>query len=484
MSYSANSSSAAQRKKLEEKNGKIIRELLLIPANKFCFECGQRGPTYANITEGSFCCMHCSGLLRGLNPPQRVKSISMSTFSDDDIQKMKTMGNEENAKIWLGLYDKKVKFEPRVDDEVKQHLIQKYENKRWYVSPDELNEQKKLLAEHARRDSVSSFQSHQSNQSAPPSLHPIIKERQNVDLLSNDIFSMPNPQPRSIGSANATPVPSVSLSSTFTNPLSHSSVPAALHFPSAQAFSTDKISNTPSSNAAFAEFDLKFDSLNMSAQPKSPPSSSIQSDFIPQQRPLTQSSSMFGGQPALIPQTSDWPQINQNTSSKTENDAVTPVVAQPSQAPPKKTGYTSDGRPIMETPTTLPDYSALEDLFRGGSSAQQSSATAPDDNFSPFGCTPMFINSTKPNTTAAVSKSSTMGEFSTMDPWGIHTVSAEDAGKPQLTPNAFHSMAAFPSNNTPGQFTSPQQQFATNASANGTQFNTMQPNSNWNPFAS
>ncbi|KAI1718751.1 putative GTPase activating protein for arf domain-containing protein [Ditylenchus destructor] len=393
MSYSANSSSAAQRKKLEEKNGKLVRELLLIPANKFCFECGQRGPTYANVTEGSFCCMHC------LNPPHRVKSISMSTFSDDDIQKMKSMGNEENAKIWLGLYDKKVKFEPRVDDEVKQHLIQKYENKRWYVSPDELNEQKELLAAHTRRDSASSFQSHQTT---------------------------------------------------------------------------------------FAEFDIKFDSLNLSAQPKSPPSSSIQSGFIPQQRPLTQSSSIFGGQPALVPQTSDWPQISQNTSTigKTENDAVTPVVAQPSQAPAKKTGYTSDGRPIMETPTTLPDYSALEDLFRGVSSAQQSSTTVPEHNISPFGCTPMFINSTKPNTTAAVSKSTTMGEFSTMDPWGIHAGSSEDTGKTQLTTNSFHSMAAFPSNNTPGQFTSPQQQFAANASANGTQFNTMQPNSNWNPFAS
>ena len=48
----------------------------------------------------------------------------MSTFSDEDVQKLKSMGNEENAKVWLGLYDKKVKFEPRVDDEVKQHLIQ------------------------------------------------------------------------------------------------------------------------------------------------------------------------------------------------------------------------------------------------------------------------------------------------------------------------------------------------------------------------
>lgn len=48
----------------------------------------------------------------------------MSTFSDSDIQKMQSNGNEENAKIWLGLYDNKIKFDSRVQDEIKQHLIQ------------------------------------------------------------------------------------------------------------------------------------------------------------------------------------------------------------------------------------------------------------------------------------------------------------------------------------------------------------------------
>lgn len=61
---------------------------------------------------------------RGLNPPYRVKSVSMATFTDEDIQKLQANGNEENTKIWLGLYDKKVKFEPRLQEEVKQYLIQ------------------------------------------------------------------------------------------------------------------------------------------------------------------------------------------------------------------------------------------------------------------------------------------------------------------------------------------------------------------------
>lgn len=54
---------ASARKKLDEKNLKILRELVSLPENKHCFDCHQRGPTYVNVTIGSFVCTSCSGLL-------------------------------------------------------------------------------------------------------------------------------------------------------------------------------------------------------------------------------------------------------------------------------------------------------------------------------------------------------------------------------------------------------------------------------------
>jgi len=143
---SSNKISNDLRKNQDEQNAKAIRELSSINANKYCFECGQRGPTWVNVSEGAFVCMMCAGLLRGLNPPHRVKSISMSTFTQEEIEKLRNYGNEENSRIWLGLYDGQVKFQPRDNDEVKHYLIQKYENKKWYVSPGELEQQRKLLA--------------------------------------------------------------------------------------------------------------------------------------------------------------------------------------------------------------------------------------------------------------------------------------------------------------------------------------------------
>jgi CRISPR/Cas system CMR-associated protein Cmr1 (group 7 of RAMP superfamily) len=53
----------ASKKKQDEKNLKLLRELVSLPCNKHCFDCQQRGPTYVNMTIGSFVCTSCSGLL-------------------------------------------------------------------------------------------------------------------------------------------------------------------------------------------------------------------------------------------------------------------------------------------------------------------------------------------------------------------------------------------------------------------------------------
>ncbi|KAF7272875.1 hypothetical protein GWI33_014353 [Rhynchophorus ferrugineus] len=60
----------ASRKKQDESNMKTLRELGALPQNKFCFDCGQRGPTYVNVTIGSFVCTKCSGILEAFPLPE------------------------------------------------------------------------------------------------------------------------------------------------------------------------------------------------------------------------------------------------------------------------------------------------------------------------------------------------------------------------------------------------------------------------------
>ncbi|XP_060710594.1 arf-GAP domain and FG repeat-containing protein 1-like isoform X5 [Hemiscyllium ocellatum] len=130
--------SATARRKQEEKHLKLVRELGSRPHNRQCFECEQRGPTYIDITVGSFVCTSCSGILRGLNPPHRVKSISMTTFTEQEIEFLQSHGNEVCRQIWLGLFDSRSSVIPDYRDpqKIKEFLQDKYEKKKWYVPPD------------------------------------------------------------------------------------------------------------------------------------------------------------------------------------------------------------------------------------------------------------------------------------------------------------------------------------------------------------
>lgn len=53
----------ASVKQQEEKRIKFLRRMVALPHNRHCFDCGQRGPTYVNMTIGSYVCTACSGIL-------------------------------------------------------------------------------------------------------------------------------------------------------------------------------------------------------------------------------------------------------------------------------------------------------------------------------------------------------------------------------------------------------------------------------------
>ncbi|XP_055369700.1 arf-GAP domain and FG repeat-containing protein 1a isoform X9 [Betta splendens] len=212
---------ASAKRKQEEKHLKMLREMTSLPPNRKCFDCDQRGPTYANMTVGSFVCTSCSGILRGLNPPHRVKSISMTTFTQQEIEFLQKHGNEVCKQIWLGLYDDRTSSVPdfREPQKVKEFLQDKYEKKRWYVPP----EQAKVVASVHASISGSSNSSTSStpevrplksllgesapslylNKNTPPNQSPVVSRGQHqhqihdkkFDLLSDlggDIFAAPS----------------------------------------------------------------------------------------------------------------------------------------------------------------------------------------------------------------------------------------------------------------------------------------------------
>ncbi|XP_003743133.1 arf-GAP domain and FG repeat-containing protein 1 [Galendromus occidentalis] len=130
---------ARSKRSADERRLAILREIANEGANRNCLECHQRGPTYVDMTIGSFVCTKCCGLLRGLNPPHRTKSITMTSFTDEEIDFIRNRGNEFNRYVYLGTYDERSNLEKeslREDHKIREFLVQKYERKRWFVDPE------------------------------------------------------------------------------------------------------------------------------------------------------------------------------------------------------------------------------------------------------------------------------------------------------------------------------------------------------------
>ncbi|XP_066920095.1 arf-GAP domain and FG repeat-containing protein 1-like [Clytia hemisphaerica] len=214
------------RRKQEDKHLKILRDLVTQPQNKKCFDCGQRGPTYVNMTIGAFVCTSCSGLLRGLNPPHRIKSISMASFTPQEMEFLQSHGNEVCRSTWLALWESSAAPEPdsREEQKVKDFLGKKYERKMWYSSKPKAKAQaaepeakplKTLLGENSPQVIVGSKQEQKSasiklpQSAAPTPQQPVLhqpEKKSNFDLLgdlSGDPFASSAPQPTASNSADA-----------------------------------------------------------------------------------------------------------------------------------------------------------------------------------------------------------------------------------------------------------------------------------------
>ncbi|XP_066196596.1 neuronal tyrosine-phosphorylated phosphoinositide-3-kinase adapter 1-like isoform X4 [Sylvia atricapilla] len=79
---------------------------------------------------------------RGLNPPHRVKSISMTTFTEAEVLFLQAHGNEACRRVWLGTFDPRTLLLPdsRDPQKVKEFLQEKYEKKRWYLAPEQVKQ--------------------------------------------------------------------------------------------------------------------------------------------------------------------------------------------------------------------------------------------------------------------------------------------------------------------------------------------------------
>lgn len=109
-----------------------LAELRKIPSNKKCFDCVQAGTTYAVPELGIFLCSICGGIHREFN--HRVKGLSTCNFTEVEVSKLKSLGNEKASLIWMANHNPQLNPIPEIKDSnrLKEFLRLKYLEKRFY----------------------------------------------------------------------------------------------------------------------------------------------------------------------------------------------------------------------------------------------------------------------------------------------------------------------------------------------------------------
>ncbi|OWF35241.1 arf-GAP with dual PH domain-containing protein 1-like [Mizuhopecten yessoensis] len=117
---------------MADTNRHRLLNLLAIPGNNTCAECGEANPEWASCNVGIFLCERCAGLHRGLGVDiSRVKSIRLDNWDSDHVKTMEAIGNEKanalHEKHRPAFYKKPTRSDPQIL--LKEWICAKYSRK-------------------------------------------------------------------------------------------------------------------------------------------------------------------------------------------------------------------------------------------------------------------------------------------------------------------------------------------------------------------
>ncbi|KAF5802415.1 putative Arf GTPase activating protein [Helianthus annuus] len=155
-------------RKVEERNEKIIRGLMKLPPNRRCINCNSLGPQYVCTNFWTFVCMTCSGIHREFT--HRVKSVSMSKFTSQEVEALQEGGNQRARETFLRDWDPREHRLPDNSnvDKVRDFIKSVYVDKKFFASKASGKPPRDTLNHRIHEDETRRASSYHSYSQSPP----------------------------------------------------------------------------------------------------------------------------------------------------------------------------------------------------------------------------------------------------------------------------------------------------------------------------
>ncbi|KAK0498851.1 hypothetical protein EDD18DRAFT_1154082 [Armillaria luteobubalina] len=119
-----------------ERSQKLVEKLALLPGNDICADCKTRNPRWASHNLGIFLCVNCASIHRKIGTHiTKVKSLTMDSWTKEQVENMKNMGNVKSNAIFN---PNEIRHPPppslmdaERDSDLEQYIRSKYEYKRF-----------------------------------------------------------------------------------------------------------------------------------------------------------------------------------------------------------------------------------------------------------------------------------------------------------------------------------------------------------------